>query len=235
MRRIPDVFVIFFLILFSLPAISKNRELNIEVRGTREPYSMSIVVSGPGAHYAVRNELASTTSKFSIPDDTYAVVEVYFYGGYVLAQTINLKLTPEDQPIKVVLERDRATCAADLLARSHSVSAASLATEEEQARFMRDFEQQMELGKTKKAEKILWKLLEKQPDNVVAWNNLGAIRLAEGDFDTQGNVVRDPAESQSNPDAERQYEGCTAPCPQSESDSRKPSLRLVTVGCHLLG
>lgn len=190
MRRMQAFLALFFVILFSSQAFSKNRKLNIEVRGTREPYSMSVVISGSEAHYAVRNELSGTVSKFTVPDETYAVVEVYFFGGYVLAQTINLKLTPGDEPVKVVLDRDRAISATDLVTRSNSVSVSSLASEAEQEEFIRDFEAQMEMGNARKAEKILWKLLDKQPDNVVAWNNLGALRLAKGDYDTAADYLK---------------------------------------------
>lgn len=181
MRRIQPFCVLIFLIICTTPAFSGDRHLEVEVRGSREPYSVS-VANGRIFHYAVRNERASTVSKFTVPDDNYVVVEVQFAGGYVLCHTVNLAMTPAKERRRVTLDRDHAIYAADLVQRSHTVAVAGLASETEQMDTVYRFERAMEEGNLPKAEKVLWDLIEREPHSMLAWNNLGALRLAQGNY-----------------------------------------------------
>jgi|GEM_PF-3071837 len=189
MGRIQSISVFILFVLGIIPAFSADRRLDVEVRNSKEPYAISIS-SSRAHHYAVRNEIASTISKFMIPTDDYVVVEVRFASGYVASQTVNMALNPKKKSTRVLVDRDQAVFATDLVHDSNTISVNSLGDESQWMGIVQDFERKMELGDLNKAEKILWELVEKHPESALGWNNLGALRLAQGNYKEAADFLK---------------------------------------------
>lgn len=175
---LPRIFL--FLSLLFVTTYCSGVSLDVEVRSAAEPYSIS-VVSLDAHFYGVRSAERSAVSHFQVPKSNYVVVEVRFASGYVLSRTVPVSNPGASSRIKVVLSRNDAHHALDLSLERHTVSAKRLPHEVSLARAVGAFESRMESGDYGQAEAILWDLIESQPESALAWNNLGALRLATGD------------------------------------------------------